>query len=98
MKLKFLIVSLLFSLNCYPQGKVVDYKLKTSANEKERTQMLDALRVELKKQWKLEFIFTVNYFKANDTYAWLQASAERKDGKAMTFPDDAYDCCHVECL
>jgi hypothetical protein len=100
MKLKGLILFLLlFSLNSYAQtAKVVDYKVKTAANAKDRTEMLDAFRASLYKEWKLKFEFVVKYFKVSSNYAWFEATALRKDGKDMTFPEDSYDCCHAEAL
>jgi hypothetical protein len=100
MKLKALILFLLlFSLNSYAQtAKVLDYKVKTTANAKDRSEMLDAFRASLYKEWKLKFEFVVKYFKVSGNYAWFEATALRKDGKDMTFPDDAYDCCHAEAL
>lgn len=100
MKLKALILFLLlFSLNSYAQpAKVLDYKVKTAANAKDRTEMLDAFRASLYKEWKLKFEFVVKYFKVSSNYAWFEATALRKDGKDMTFPEDSYDCCHAEAL
>lgn len=92
-------IFLLTTLHCYSQtGKTVDLEVKTTANVKERTLMLNELRAVLYKEWKLEFVFVVSYFKANNEYAWLEATPQRKDGKEMVFPEDSYDCCHVECL
>src|ERR1700744_1984525 len=100
MKLKSLIILLVvFSLNSYAQSaKVLDYKVKTAANAKERTEMLDAFRASLYKEWKLKFEFVVNYFKVSGNYAWFQGTVIRKDGKDMTFEEDSYDCCHGEAL
>jgi hypothetical protein len=100
MQPKFLIVVLLLmSFTAYPQTtKVLDFKVKTAANAKDRTEMLNALRTDMFKEWKLSFEYVLDYFKVSGDYAWLRGTALRKDGKDMTFPDDSYDCCHVECL
>ena len=100
MKSKHLaIFLLLIPFAAYPQtAKVFDFKVKTAANAKDRTEMLNALRADMRKDWKLTFEYFVDYFKVSNDYAWLSASAFRKDGKDMTFEDDSYDCCHVECL
>jgi len=100
MKLKALTLLLfILSLNSYAQTtKVLDYKVKTTANARERTEMLDAFRASLYKEWKLKFEFVVKYFKVGGNYAWFEGTAVRKDGKEMTFPDDTYDCCHAEAL
>ncbi|MEP6611102.1 MAG: hypothetical protein ABJA76_04440 [Mucilaginibacter sp.] len=101
MKPKYLILLLLLvTSRAYPQNAVVrDYKVKTAANAKERTEMLDALRVHLYKQTKLTLEFVVNHLKAGNNYTWFEGTAARKDGKTITTPeDDEYDCCHVEAL
>ena len=100
MKLRCIILLLvMLSLHSYAQtGKVLDFKVKTAANSKDRTEMLDALRSHLHDKWKLEFVFDVNYFKVGNNYAWFTGEAERKDGKKIVFTDDVYDCCHVEAL
>lgn len=100
MKTKLLVLILfLFCLNCFAQApKLLDYKVKTADNAKERTEMLDAFRANLYKEWKLKFEFVVSYFKRSGDYAWFEGTALRKDGKEMTFPEDSYDCCHAEAL
>jgi hypothetical protein len=77
---------------------VLDYKAKTASNAAERTAILDAFRDQLKKEWKLDFIFTVKYLNVAGNYACFMGSTERKDGKPMEFPNDSYDCCHAEAL
>lgn len=77
---------------------VRDYTTKNAKNAAERTAILDAFRDDLKKEWKIDFIFVVKYLKVSGNYACLLGSAERKDGKPMEFPDDSYDCCHAEAL
>lgn len=100
MKVKSLVLFLLlFSLNSFAQTtKVSDYKIKNNANGKDRSEMLDAFRESLYKDWKLRFEFFVKYFKVSGNYAWFEATAVRKDGKDMAFEDDSYDCCHAEAL
>jgi hypothetical protein len=101
MKPKYLIAFLLlFTVKAYSQSSaILDYKVKTAANAKERTEMLDALRTYLYKDLKMTLEFYVDHLKVANNYAWLQGSADRKDGKELKFPDDgAYDCCHVEAL
>jgi hypothetical protein len=100
MKPKYLIAFLLlFTVKAYSQSSaILDYKVKTAANAKERTEMLDALRTYLYKDLKMTLEFYVDHLKVANNYAWLQGSADRKDGKELKFPDDSYDCCHVEAL
>jgi hypothetical protein len=100
MKPKYLIVFfLLFALRAYSQSAaVLDYKVKTAANAKERTEMLDALRAHVYKRLKMTLEFYVSHLKVGNNYAWFEGTADRKDGKDIKFEDDAYDCCHVEAL
>jgi hypothetical protein len=60
--------------------------------------MLDLLRNEIKNDIEQDVIFVVNHFMVSGTYAWMEGSVQRKDGKELIFPDDTYDCCHVEAL
>ncbi|MCR8559239.1 hypothetical protein KXD93_16395 [Mucilaginibacter sp. BJC16-A38] len=100
MKPKYLILILLvLTLKAHSQNAILDYKVKTTANAKERTEMLDALRAYLCKDLKMTLEFYVDHLKVANNYAWFQGSADRKDGKALKFPDDGeYDCCHVEAM
>src|ERR1700748_1028287 len=96
----FILFLLLFTLEAYSQATVPDYKVKTAANAKERTEMLDALRAHLYKDLKMTLEFVVDHLKVAGNYAWFQGTAARKDGKQIRFPDrgDILDCCHVEAL
>ncbi|HZY36349.1 MAG TPA: hypothetical protein VFE53_06850 [Mucilaginibacter sp.] len=100
MKPKYLILFLLlFNLQAYAQTTtILDYKVKTASNAKERTEMLDALRALLYKDFKMTLEFYVDHLKVGNNYAWFQGSADRKDGKDIKFEEDDYDCCHVEAL
>jgi len=102
MKLKYLILFLLlFTVKAYSQNAaVLDYKTKTAANTKERTEMLDALRAYLYKDLKMTLEFVVDNLKVAGSYAWFQGTAQRKDRKQISIPDrgDIFDCCHVEAL
>jgi hypothetical protein len=100
MKPKHLIIFLLlFALQAHSQSAtVLDYKVKTAANAKERTEMLDALRAYLYQDLKMTLEFYVNHLKVSNNYAWFEGSADRKDGKEIKLEDYAYDCCHVEAL
>jgi hypothetical protein len=93
----FWMVLVLSGMTIQAQTKVLDYKTKTSTNASERTVMLDLLRVEMKKNYALDFKYVVNHFKVSGNFAWLQATAQRKDGKPLEL-SDSEDCCHVECL
>jgi hypothetical protein len=93
-----LILTTLMSLQ-YGYGQTLrDFQKKNEANTKERTAMLDLLRNDIKNNLEQDVVFVVNHFKVYGNYAWMEGSVQRKDGKAIRFPDPAYDCCHVEAL
>lgn len=78
--------------------EVKDYKIKTTQNASERKEILDLLRYEILKEIDQEVIFSVNHLKLSGNYAWFEGNTLRKDGKEIVFPDNLYDCCHVEGL
>jgi hypothetical protein len=94
----FLLFTALFSIQFSFSQTLRDFKKKTEENTKERTAMLDLLRTDIKNDLEQDVIFVVNHFKAYGTYAWMEGTVQRKDGKELKFPDEAYDCCHVEAL
>ncbi len=75
-----------------------DFKKKNDSNAKERTAMLDLLRVDIKNDIEQDVVFVVNHFKVYGSYAWMEGTVQRKDGKGIVFPDEGYDCCRVEAL
>ena len=97
---KLALVSLLFLFlqTSFHAQSMRNFKVKNESNMKERTQMLDLLRNEIKNDIEQDVIFVVNHFMVSSTYAWMEGSVQRKDGKELNFPDDYYDCCHVEAL
>jgi hypothetical protein len=94
----FLLFTALFSIQFSFSQTLRDFKKKTEENTKERTAMLDLLRTDIKNDLEQDVIFVVNHFKGYGTYAWMEGTVQRKDGKELKFPDEAYDCCHVEAL
>ncbi|NDB34679.1 MAG: hypothetical protein EB023_04920 [Flavobacteriia bacterium] len=81
------------------QGQTLrDFQKKNDANAKERTEMLDLLRADIKNQIEQSVVFVVNHFLVYGTYAWMEGTVQRKDGKEIVFSDGAWDCCHVEAL
>ncbi len=94
----FLLFTALFSIQFSFSQTLRDFKKKTDENTKERTEMLDLLRTDIKNDLEQDVIFVVNHFKVYGTYAWMEGTVQRKDGKELKFPDEAYDCCHVEAL
>lgn len=94
----FLLFTALFSIQFSFSQTLRDFKKKTDENTKERTEMLDLLRTDIKNDLEQDVVFVVNHFKVYGTYAWMEGTVQRKDGKELKFPDEAYDCCHVEAL
>lgn len=93
-----LISTMLMSIQFGYGQTLRDFKKKTDQNTKERTAMLDLLRIDIKNDLEQDVIFVVNHFNVYGIYAWMEGSVQRKDGKELKFPHDAYDCCHVEAL
>ena len=85
------------SSNTASAQKVLDYKVKNSTNQADRTAMLNLLRAAMKKEFEIEFQYVVNKFNVSNGWAWLACDAQRKDGKKLEI-DESYDCCHVEAL
>jgi hypothetical protein len=94
----FLLFTTLFSIQLSFSQTLRDFKKKTEENTKERTAMLDLLRTDIKNDLEQDVVFVVNHFKVYGNYAWMEGTVQRKDGKELKFPDEAYDCCHVEAL
>jgi hypothetical protein len=94
----FLLFTTLLSIQLSFSQTLRDFKKKTEENTKERTAMLDLLRTDIKNDLEQDVIFVVNHFKVYGPYAWMEGTVQRKDGKELKFPDEAYDCCHVEAL
>jgi hypothetical protein len=94
----FLLFTTLLSIQLSFSQTLRDFKKKTEENTKERTEMLDLLRTDIKNDLEQDVVFVVNHFKVYGTYAWMEGTVQRKDGKELKFPDEAYDCCHVEAL
>ena len=94
----FLLFTTLLSVQLGYGQTLRDFKKKTETNAKERTFMLDLLRTDIKNNLEQDVIFVVNHFKVYGNYAWMEGTVQRKDGKELKFPDEAYDCCHVEAL
>lgn len=95
---KIIIVAFFFmTSNLYSQI-IRDFKKKNEKNQAERTQMLDLLRTSVKNDIEQDVVFVVDHFLVSSTYAWMQGSVQRKDGKTPKMPADHYDCCHVEAL
>lgn len=91
----FVFLVLAFSANAQT---VFDYKKKSSANATPRTAMLNLLRAEVKKEINQDVVFVVNHFLVSGNYAWLEASAQSKNGNELKMPGDDYDCCNVQSL
>jgi len=77
---------------------VLDFKTKNDRNVKERTQMLDLLRNEVRSAFAQEVVFVVEHFKVCGNYAYLEAVAQRKDGKKLSIDSPGADCCQAGAL
>lgn len=98
MRKTIVFVSLLFFVFESNAQGIRDFKKKNEKNQSERTQMLDLLRISVKNDIEQDVVFVVDHFLVSSTYAWMQGSVQRKDGKRPKMPSDHYDCCHVEAL
>ena len=98
-KKNFLLIFLfqIISIFAFSQ-ELQDFKIKTSKNAKERTEILDLARNDIKKSIQQEIVFKVKHFKVSKNYAWLEVDVNSADGKTIQLPDDSYDCCHAEGL
>ena len=77
---------------------IISYKVKTPQNASTRTLILDAIRDDLRKSERQEFVFVVDKLNLYNGYAWFAGSVQRKDGKPVNYNTDWADCCHVEAL
>ncbi len=78
---------------------IANLKVKTPANEKDRTMMLDILRATMYPEFKQELIYKVNHFKMGGGYAYFVGEAFRKDGREIQLDEDnPHECCYVGAL
>jgi hypothetical protein len=75
-----------------------NFKTKNESNAKERTEMLDLLRADIKNYIEQEVVFVVKHFNVYGAYAWMEGEVQRKDGREVMLDGDAFACCHVEAL
>jgi hypothetical protein len=94
------LIIFIFTLSIFnSQAQAIrDFKKKNEKNLSERTQMLDLLRASIKNDIEQDVVFVVDHFLVSSTYAWMEGTVQRKDGKSPVMPADHYDCCHVEAL
>ncbi len=92
-----LILFLVLSLSLHAQ-KPQDWKVKTSKNTTERAEILDIARNKVFDELKQQAQFKVRHLKVSKDFAWFEADALSSSGNGLVFPDDFYDCCHVEGL
>ncbi|MFN5318926.1 MAG: hypothetical protein ACK5CY_08795 [Bacteroidia bacterium] len=88
----------LFMCSMMSAQPVLDFKTKNENNVQERTQMLDLLRNEVRLAFKQEVVFVVEHFKVCGNYAYLEAVAQRKDGKKLVMDTPGADCCRAGAL
>jgi len=93
-----LLISVLFIIatSLTEAQQIFDFKVKSEANAKERTFMLDLMREEISRIDHAEIKFVVKHFKVASNYAWFEGEAQQKDGKSPVFGTDfPRDCCRV---
>lgn len=95
-----LVLILILSINLttsYSQ-EILDFKVKTEANNQERKSIIDLFRKEVESEINQKVIFAVTHLKVSANYAWFEGQAKTKSGGQLLLPDESYDCCHVEGL
>ena len=75
-----------------------NFKTKNEANTTERTYMLDLLRAEVREEISQKVVIVVNHFIVSGVYAWIEGSAQLKDGSKPKMPYTGMDCCQVDAL
>ncbi len=97
-KLQLLLLIIIISQGSFTAQSIRNFKEKNDGNAKERTQMLDLLRNNLKNDIEQDVVFVVNHFLVSENYAWMEGEVQRKDGLKLKLPYDGMECCHVEAL
>lgn len=99
---KLITLTILFVLCLHAHANaqaILNFKVKSPDNEKDRTMMLDILRATMYQNYKQEFIYKVEHFKMGGGYAYFTGEALRKDGKQITWSEEEeHDCCFVGAL
>lgn len=95
---KYIALILLMVFIGFNAQKINSYKIKTPANTKDRTAMLNIFRAKLYEEHQQEFTFVVKKFNVYGNYAWLQANVKRTDNKDIEILEGEFDCCHTEAL
>ncbi len=108
MKNIILTLFIFYSLIAIPKSvnaqSVRDFKTKNASNTLERSLMLDLLRnsvydyLSFLNEEQGDILFVVEHFKVSTPYAWMQGTAQRKDGRPFNLEDQATDCCYVGAL
>jgi hypothetical protein len=95
--MKQLLIGILLITSVLTEAQqVLDFKVRSEANSKERTFMLDLMREEISHMDHVEVKFVVDHFKVASNYAWFEGTAQHKDGRTLDFgPDYPGDCCKV---
>ncbi len=82
-----ILLTCLFSVPAYSTTPTDDKKAVVSQTHTpakgsaERKEILDALRVVIRKMSGLEVVFVVPYLKVNRNWAWVEAEPQSADGK-----------------
>ena len=84
---KIRILLLFFILNqSLTAQNLRNFKTKNEANTTERTYMLDLLRAEVREEISQKVVIVVNHFIVSGVYAWIEGSAQLKDGSKPKMP------------
>ena len=98
-KMLIIICSVLLCCEIYSQ-QLYDYKIKNASNANDRDKILNLIRNQLYKDFKIKVVFQVKKLNVCNNYAWFEGEAVNKDGTQININnnDGVMDCCHVEFL
>jgi len=96
--MRYLCIILIFMAVQSNGQSLKNFQKKNDSNAKERTDMLDLLRNDIKNHIEQDVVFVVDHFLVYGNYAWLEAKVQRKDGKPVVLKEEWLECCHVEAL
>ena len=97
-KMKLLLTFFIFSMSFGFNSQMIrNFQKKNDNNKKERTQMLNMLRSDIKNDIEQDVVFVVNHFMVSSEFAWMEGTVQRKDNSELRLPEE-YDCCRVQAL
>ena len=97
-KMKILLTFFIFSMSFGFNSQMIrNFQKKNDSNRKERTQMLNMLRADIKNDIEQDVVFVVKHFLVSGKFAWMEGNVQRKDNSKLILKED-YDCCRVQAL